>query len=301
MQRKVIEKIISSKMGSWIETLPMKDKVRNTLLVSGGSIASMFLKEDVNDYDVYIQDRNVLLELVKHYTSGLNISILDGNRKKEYIDDFENFKTGEGISEEDMGMQLMRAVSNLKDNQIRLFVRDMADGLKVEDSTITQEEKDKKHTVAFISPNAISLHGKIQIVNRFHGSAEEIHKTFDFIHATNYFTFKDGLVTNIKALESLLTKQLLYQGSMYPVTSILRTKKFLKRNWNINAGEYLKIMFQISQLDLSNVDVLEDQLIGVDVAYFGALISALRNAPKGTEITSTYLGTIIDRVFNDSE
>jgi len=301
MQRKTIQKVIEKKLYEWLETLPMKDKVKKSLLVSGGSIASMFLGEDVNDFDIYIQDRDVLLELVKHYTSGLNISVLDGRRKDEYISDFENFKSGEGINEEDMGMQLMRAVGNLKENQIRLFVRDMADGLKVEDSTMTQEEKDKNYTVAFISPNAISLHGKIQIVNRFHGTPEEIHKTFDFIHATNYFTFSEGLVTNIKALESLLTRQLSYQGSLYPVTSVIRAKKFLLRKWNINAGEYLKIMFQISQLDLSNVDVLEDQLIGVDVAYFGTLITALRNAPAGTEITSTYIGAIIDRVFNESE
>lgn len=298
MQQKTIEKVIKTKLLEWLETLPIKDKVQKSLLVSGGSIASMFLGEDVNDYDIYIQDRGVLLELVKHYTSGLNVSVLEGKRKQQYIDDFDNYKSGEGIEEGDMGTQLMRAVNNLKENQIRLFVRGMADGLKVENED-SQEEKDKKYLPSFISPNAISLHNKIQIVNRFHGTPEEIHKTFDFIHATNYFTFKDGLVTNIKALESLLTRQLLYQGSFYPVTSILRAKKFLLRKWHINAGEYLKIMFQISQLDLSNVDVLEDQLIGVDVAYFGNLIKALRNAPAGTEITSTYIGAIIDRVFND--
>ncbi len=303
MQRKTIEKVIKSKLDEWLETIPpiIKDEVKKSLLVSGGSIASMFLGEEVNDFDIYIQDRDVLLKIVKHYTNGLNISILDGRRKEEYISDFENFKTGEGIVEEDMGMQLMRAVGNLKENQVKLFVRDMAEGLKVPHDSFSQEQMNEKYLAAFISPNAISLHNKIQIVNRFHGTPEEIHKTFDFIHATNYFTYKDGLVTNIKALESLLTRHLSYQGSLYPVTSIIRAKKFILRKWNINAGEYLKIMFQISQLDLTNIDVLEDQLIGVDVAYFGALITALRNAPKGTELTSTYIGTIIDRIFNEHE
>jgi hypothetical protein len=51
----------------------------------------------------------------------------------------------------------------------------------------------------------------------------------------------------------------------------------LKRGWNISAGEMLKVMFQISELDLKNPDVLEEQLIGVDVAYFSALINILRN------------------------
>jgi hypothetical protein len=303
MQIKTIEKVIKTKLNEWLETLPSenKDEVKKSLLVSGGSIASMFLGEDVNDFDIYIQDRDVLLRLVKYYTSGLNISVLDGRRKDEYISNFDDFKTGEGVEEEDMGHQLMRAVGNLKENQIRLFVKNMAEGLKVPHNELTKEQMNERYLAAFISPNAISLHNKIQIVNRFHGTPEEIHKTFDFIHATNYFTFKEGLVTNIKALESLLTRHLLYQGSLYPVTSIIRAKKFILRKWHINAGEYLKIMFQISQLDLSNVDTLEDQLIGVDVAYFGTLITALRNAPKGTEITSTYIGVIIDRIFNGAE
>jgi len=302
MQKKTISKVISKKLEEWLKTLPegLANSVKKSLLVSGGSIASMFLGEEINDFDIYIQDRSVLLDLVKHYTNGLQISVLDGARKQQYIDDFENYKAGEGIEDGDMGTQLMRAVGNLKDNQVRLFVRDMAGGLQVENEC-TQEEKDSKYMAAFISPNAISLHNKIQIVNRFHGTPEEIHKTFDFIHATNYFTFKEGLVTNIRAVESLLTKQLYYQGSLYPVTSIIRAKKFINRNWKIGAGEYLKIMFQISQLDLSNVDTLEDQLIGVDVAYFGQLITILRNVPKGTEITSSYIGTIIDKIFNDEE
>ncbi len=77
-------------------------------------------------------------------------------------------------------------------------------------------------------------------------------------------------------------------------------KKFIKRDWNISAGEILKIMFQISSLDLTDPDVLEEQLIGVDVAYFGKLIEILRGVDKDS-ITSDYLNTLIDRVFNEAE
>jgi hypothetical protein len=38
----------------------------------------------------------------------------------------------------------------------------------------------------------------------------------------------------------------------------------------------LKMMFQVSDLDLKNPDVLEEQLIGVDIAYFSTLIEVLR-------------------------
>src|SRR5690606_21747234 len=152
-------------------------------------------------------------------------------------------------------------VNNLKEDQIKLFMR-AGGGLRANENIENTEDKDKKYYPKFFSPNAISLSDDIQIVIRFYGTAEEIHKTFDFVHATNYFTHKEGLVTNNEAIESLLTKQLKYQGSLYPLTTIIRIKKFLKRGWNINAGEMLKAMFQISELDLKNPDVLEEQLIG---------------------------------------
>ena len=156
----------------------------------------------------------------------------------------------------------------------------------------------------YFSPNAISLSDNLQIVLRFWGTAEKIHETFDFVHATNYFTFKDGLIRNISAIESILTKQLKYQGSHYPVTSIIRAKKFIKRGFNITAGELLKIMFQISNFDLSDPDVLEEQLIGVDVAYFELLITALRNKSENDpkfKLSSEYFNKLIDKIFNETE
>jgi hypothetical protein len=152
----------------------------------------------------------------------------------------------------------------------------------------------------YFSANAISLHNNIQIVTRFTGDNVEIHKNFDFIHATNYFTYKDGLVTNVKALESIMSKTLYYQGSLYPLTSVIRTKKFLKRHWNISAGEYLKMLFQVSELDLKDPLVLEEQLIGIDVAYFTKLIEILRGVDPA-KINAEYIASLIDKVFQETE
>jgi hypothetical protein len=188
------------------------------------------------------------------------------------------------------------ALRTLHEDQIKLYFSVNKGGIKANED---KKPEDLHYQPLFFSPNAISLSNQIQIVIRFHGDDVAIHKTFDFIHATNYFTFKTGLVVNTDALLSILTKQLRYQGSFYPLTSIIRMKKFIKRGWNINAGEILKIMFQISELDLKNPDVLEEQLIGVDVAYFGVLIEILRGLP-GEKMTSPYLNALIDKVFNST-
>ena len=302
MQVKTIKRIITKKMEDWISSIDdenLRADVKSNLLVSGGSIASMFLQEKVNDYDVYIKDMDVLLRLVKYYVGPHNIEIFDGGERLSLVKKLEFDYDSE---EKEINNARAIAIRTLKDDQIKIHA---GGGIRMEENEEEEgSEKDQKdsskYRLLFVSPNALSLSDDVQIVCRFHGNAEQIHKTFDFIHATNYFTFEEGLVTNVKALQSLLTRQLYYQGSLYPLTSIIRSKKFIKRGWNISAGEYLKIMFQISELDLKNPDVLDEQLIGVDVAYFSTLISILRGRDENEgPITSTYLNEIIDRVFSE--
>lgn len=287
MQVKTIKKVISSKLNEWLSTITdekLREEVKKNILVSGGSIVSLFTGQKVNDYDIYIKDMDVLVRLAKYYCGN---NVLDGRKRQEYIDSVNEEST---FSEESNKSEQMIRFKTLKENQVKLNIK--SEGIKFD-----LPESEEKYRVAFLSQNAISLTDDIQIVLRFNGNAEQIHKTFDFIHATNYFTFEDGLVTNTKALESILSKTLMYQGSLYPLTSIVRMKKFLLRGWNIGAGEMLKIMFQISELDLTDIEVLEEQLIGVDVAYFSLLIQTLKGVPK-EKLTSNYINEVIDRIFN---
>lgn len=319
MQLKTIQKNISSKLDEWLKTITDESLVKDlkgNILVSGGCITSMLLSEPVNDYDVYIQDMNVLHRLTEYYVNAFGsgqIKILDGRKKENLIKELESeysknswleWQMKSGTSDDALGVihnAYAISLRNLKPEQIKLFFLAKNGGHRIEPKL---EDKDMPvYKPLFFSPNAISLSNDLQIVIRFNGNAEQIHKTFDFIHATNYFTFEDGLVTSKAALESIITKQLKYQGSLYPLTTIIRVRKFIKRNWNIGAGELLKIMFQISELELNNPDVLEEQLIGVDVAYFGKLIEVIRGIDKDPDwkMTSQYLATLIDKVFNESE
>lgn len=303
MKKNTIKKVIEKKMNEWLDTITdesLRNELKNNIVVSGGCISSMFMDVDVNDYDVYLKDINVVKRTAIYYSSDFSekISILDGRDKDKLINEF--VKKYDECNIYEIFNQHAISLRNLKNDQIKLLIDD-GGGYRVD-----REGEDilNKYLPIYFSPNAISLSDNLQIVLRFSGEVEKIHETFDFVHATNYFTFKDGLVTNLNAVESILTKTLYYQGSKYPLTSIIRAKKFIKRGFKISAGEYLKIMFQISQLDLTNMDVLEEQLIGVDVAYFDKLITLLRdkyNKDKSFELTSPYINTIIDMVFNDED
>ena len=85
-------------------------------------------------------------------------------------------------------------------------------------------------------------------------------------------------------------------------------RKFISRGWTINAGQILKMAFQISELDLQDINVLEDQLVGVDSLYFSAAISQLRKLAEEKRVNangdpiefsydSSYLATVIDKIF----
>ena len=306
MQVKTIEKNIKAKMNDWLESITdrtLSKDLKEKLLVSGGSIASMLLNEPVNDYDVYLMDMDICKRVAEYYSKNIpEITILDGRQKEGLVKQFNEQNIHlDGIKPIDRNTSFTISLRNLKPDQIKLYFQGATGGKRVNEDVPAEN---LRYTPLYFSPNAISLSDNLQIVLRFHGNAEQIHKTFDFIHATNYFTFEEGLVRNLAAVESILTKQLKYQGSLYPVTSIIRAKKFIKRGFNISAGEMLKIMFQISQIDLTDPDVLEEQLIGVDVAYFDILISALRDkfeSDQHFKISTEYFNTLVDKIFNETE
>ena len=57
---------------------------------------------------------------------------------------------------------------------------------------------------------------------------------------------------------------------------------------------------QLNELDLNNVEVLEDQLTGVDTASFGSLIGEIKNHMEETgksRIDTTYVMEVINKIF----
>lgn len=151
----------------------------------------------------------------------------------------------------------------------------------------------------YISANAITLSDQFQLIIRFYGSPEEIHENYDYAHCTCQWTSADSkLVLPSEALECLLTNELRYKGSKYPLASIIRSRKFINRGMTINAGQYLKMCMQLNDMDLRDLSVLEDQLIGVDAVYFAQMLKAIPfNRKINNKIDTSYLIEMIDKFF----
>ena len=191
--------------------------------------------------------------------------------------------------------------SDYKADESEYSIDEYLDILGDDNNTNTTDNKEKYRPI-FLSTNAITLSDKIQLGIRFYGEPSEIHENYDFVHVLNYWDSSSGQVNlNPVALECILNKELRYVGSKYPICSLIRTRKFIKRGWQINAGQYVKMAFQISNLDLTNIYVLEDQLVGVDSIYFLNFIRSLQKSNANNpefKLTQDYLTTVIDKIFN---
>lgn len=279
-KRKGIQQQLNTVIGQWLKSITCK-KVRDiagkNVIVTGGSIASMLLGEKVNDYDVYFRTEEANYTVSKYYVDKF---LADNAAPSDMIKVFV-------IDDNSVGSQKTRVMVGVGDNPREEIKLDRKDAKK--------RNKDRYRPI-FISSNAITLSNKFQIVTRFHGSPKKLHENYDFIHAMNYYDFKkQKLKLKPEALENILSRSLVYRGSLYPVASIFRMKKFIKRGWRITAGEMFKIMFQISLLDLTNIEVLKEQLTGVDALYLRELMNALESHEG--EIDSTVVMKYVDKIF----
>lgn len=316
MNQKIIKRIIQGKLNAWIKTIEdeeVRKLVEKNTILTGGAITSLLLNEKPKDFDIYFKDKAttkaVAIYYVKKFNDAFpqtNAMVLDGAddiNSKEYRQ--MGFAGNANLTPDRIKIAIASAgVASAQPQILGDNFEDAVDALNELDSAQVNPDKlpvEAGFKPVFLSSNAITLTDGIQIVVRFYGSPEEIHANYDFVHCTNVYDYSSKeLVLKKEALECILAKELRYQGSKYPVCSVIRTRKFLKRGWHINAGQYLKMMFQISKLNLSNLDVLEDQLVGVDSAYFNMLISALRDQTKDKpdfEVDTQYITTIIDRLF----
>jgi hypothetical protein len=284
MKAKTIKAIIRKKMNAWLGTLPddLRSRVERNIIVTGGAIASMLLGEQVSDFDVYLRTHAATKDLADYYVSQFQATC---KRDIKVTDEAGRVKI------------VVQSVGVASQHEEVLVDPEM-----IEDTYQETEEKalandEEKYRPIFLTSNAITLSGKVQIIIRFYGEPEEIHKNYDFVHCTNYWESKnDELTLKSAALEALLSRELRYVGSKYPICSMVRVRKFVARGWRINAGQLVKMAFQISKLNLEDFAVLEDQLTGVDTAYFIQLIEKLKEK-NPEKVNAAYLLEILDRLF----
>lgn len=310
MKAKTIKAILTKKFNSWVSSIEdetVKAAVHNDTIITGGCIASMLLGERINDFDLYFTKKETAKLVAEYYVARFNVKNRNGIPCAISVDDSNDrvriVVKSAGIASEDGAEKPYEYFESQAEGEGGGYVGEvMGDAGEIEDTYQETEElalqtEGADYRPVFMSTNAITLSDKIQLVLRFYGEPDSIHENYDFVHCTNYWTSKDGALTlRQPALESLLSRELRYVGSKYPICSVIRLRKFIKRGWVINAGQILKMLLQVSELDLSKPEVLQDQLTGVDSAYFIELMTKVKEKDP-EKVNAAYLVEIIDRMF----
>lgn len=301
MNKRRIAARLAKVHSDWVESINDKDVqslAKKNSIITGGCIASLLLNEEPKDYDIYFRDKETTFAVSKYYVDIFNTKmgctsavVLTGSEYEE--------EKAKQCDSEDTPFWLEREAYNMNPERVRIFIK--SSGVLRGESTVDKKKKPEPYRPVFLSSNAVTLSDKIQLINRFYGEAENIHESFDFLHCFNYWDSKTKQLTlNVDSLEAILDKRLVYKGSHYPLCSIIRLRKFLKKGWTVNAGQIFKACFQLSRLDLTNLAVLEDQLIGVDSAYFANLIRRIQSEidrDSDLRIDEAYVMLLVDEIF----
>ena len=311
MKTKTIKAVLAEKFAylvASIEDERVRKLVQNNTIITGGAIASMLLGEPVNDFDLYFTDRETTKAVADYYVTKFKVKKKNGIDCAIFaeMDDAGRVRIvvkSAGVASAEGAEKPYEYFEGSPEGAAAGYVGEvMGDAGEIEDQNeqteaLALEAEDAEYRPVFMSTNAITLSGRVQIVLRFYGDADTIHENYDFVHCTNHWTSREGVLTlRPAALESLLSRELRYVGSKYPLCSVIRLRKFIKRGWVINAGQILKMLMQVSELNLKDPTVLQDQLTGVDSAYFIQLMTKIKEKDP-EKIDSAYLCEIIDRMF----
>lgn len=260
---KEIERHFKEKINDWLFTLtgtsllPSKvDSIRNSLYVSGGSIVSLLLGEEINDYDIFLDDVDLMHDLVSYYlgryTEGTNLKKDTFSIHKEYLTNLAQYNLGNpGTIEIKVKNNEQK---NINHNNGKFY------GKKITDNWV-------KPTMGVYSPivitsRAITLSDGIQLCFRLCGKPRLIHKFFDFDHCMNHWNYKEGLVLKQEALASIVSKELKYNSTQFPINTLFRLQKFMSRGWTFPRSEAVKLAYNLSQLNLSDMDAFKHELNG---------------------------------------
>lgn len=255
MNKNKTKKKIQQVIKNWTETIfdtELRENVRRDLVVSGGCIASMLLDQPVEDYDVYFRNVHTAARLAEFY---LNVA---------------GFAPGKSLvtfSKDRLDSTERAGSVNITEEPLKFKLEYVEEGgVNITGAPFTALNKDTSdlggYEPIYFSKNAITLNLGIQLVIKFCGSIDTIHKTFDFDHTKNYYADEE-LVLSQESLEAILARELRYVGTGYPVHALLRTRKFEKRGWKISNSEIFKILYDISKLDLTDPAVFSEQIGGL--------------------------------------
>ena len=147
---------------------------------------------------------------------------------------------------------------------------------------LNTNEELKPYEPKCITGNAISLNDKVQLITKFVGTPDEVHKNFDFVHCMCYYDpFGNNLVVPCGRCGKHDDEGVEVPRVALPSCQRHSYPQVHQEGWSINAGQYLKMILQLQGLNLYDLNVLKDQLMGVDSLLQSDVASGWRSSHQG--------------------
>lgn len=130
-------------------------------------------------------------------------------------------------------------------------------------TTITWERGSKKYCV--------------QIVRKVFGDPVCIlEEHFDFTVTMGAFVFSSGLFAmSDRFLIDLAKRDLVFVHSQYPICSLHRVSKYLRKGFTFKGSSAILLGLAIAQLEISSYQQLKEQLMGIDTLLLVGLLESL--------------------------
>jgi hypothetical protein len=175
------------------------------------------------------------------------------------------------------GGALTSVFSGRRINDLDLFFRDEAD------FTALRKRIERDGIVpSFATASALSYNiegERIQLIRKYFGDPWFIISVFDFTICKAAYNPAAGLdsqfILGDDFLYDLAQKTLHYIPGDFPLSSLWRVQKFIKRDFKLPAIDAIKLALAINNLQIGNYEALKDQLEGIDTLFLKDLTDAM--------------------------
>lgn len=215
---------------------------KTTTIITGGAIASMLQNEKVNDWDVYFHNEEVVRKVMKAYAPvvtealGREVKVIEIEVANPYWNKYSD-----------------KTVPMTK-KQFKFSTESFG--------TIKENIKTNHLGIKYVSDTSISFYNGVQFIFGFYGSPKEIHKSFDFLHATNYY-YQEELHLDPEKVMWAIEKKLVFNNSLYPLAAMKRAmRKFIPKGYTISTEQLFKVGLMAMSLPFTKEEVLK-QLRGI--------------------------------------
>jgi hypothetical protein len=118
----------------------------------------------------------------------------------------------------------------------------------------------------------------------FYGEPAWMVSSYDYQHCMGYYTGCDRrLVVSAATRQAIITRTLCYQGSRYPMLSLMRLPKFIARGYTIDLGNLFQLVLEVAAGGLGDRGKLH-QLLGLLTEKdrrFAQMLAATETLPEG--------------------